>query len=309
MDLLLYLGMFVGALAILVISSDKFIDSAEAIGLSFGISPYIIGVTIIAFGTSLPELATSIASLYAGESSVVVGNVIGSNITNVLLILGLVAFMTRNGIRMQGQMIMEIDMPLLVISAFLLYFTLIDGQLSIFEAVLLFGSLLIFLINSMRTDKNEIDDERPSVDWKQYVWLIVGAAGVAFGADWTMDAVVKLSEIFSIPSEVIAVSMIALGTSLPELVVSINAAKKGKTEMAVGNVLGSNIFNTYAVMAIPRFFGNLEIPPEFLKFHLPFMVGITIVFAFISMLNKIPRPAGAMLLILYGFFMVTLFGG
>ena len=222
MDLLLYLGMFVGALAILVISSDKFIDSAEAIGLSFGISPYIIGVTIIAFGTSLPELATSIASLYAGESSVVVGNVIGSNITNVLLILGLVAFMTRNGIRMQGQMIMEIDMPLLVISAFLLYFTLIDGQLSIFEAVLLFGSLLIFLINSMRTDKNEIDDERPSVDWKQYVWLIVGAAGVAFGADWTMDAVVKLSEIFSIPSEVIAVSMIALGTSLPELVVSIN---------------------------------------------------------------------------------------
>ena len=127
--------------------------------------------------------------------------------------------------------------------------------------------------------------------------------------DWTMDAVVKLSEIFSIPSEVIAVSMIALGTSLPELVVSINAAKKGKTEMAVGNVLGSNIFNTYAVMAIPRFFGNLEIPPEFLKFHLPFMVGITIVFAFISMLNKIPRPAGAMLLILYGFFMVTLFGG
>ena len=154
MDLLFYLAMFVGSLALLVYSSDWFIDSAEAIGLSFGISPYIIGVTIVAFGTSLPELATSIASLYAGESSVVVGNVIGSNITNVLLILGVVAVMTKNGIRMQGQMIMEIDMPLLVISAFLLYFTLLDGHFSIFEAVLLFGSLLIFLINSMRTDKD-----------------------------------------------------------------------------------------------------------------------------------------------------------
>ena len=217
--------------------------------------------------------------------------------------------MARNGIRMQGQMIMAIDMPLLVISAFLFHFTISDGNLSIFEAILLFSSLIIFLINSMRSDKDEGDEARPSVNWKHYALLIGGGAGVALGADLTMRAVIELSKIFSIPSEVIAVSMIALGTSLPELVVSLSAAKKGKTEMAVGNVLGSNIFNTYAVMAIPRFFGDLEIPPEFLKFHLPFMVGITIVFAVISMHNKIPRFAGAMLLILYGFFMVTLFGG
>ena len=308
MELLIYLSIFIGALALLIKSSDWFVDSAEAIGLSLGISPYIIGLTIVAFGTSLPELATSIAAILAGESGVVVGNVIGSNITNVLLILGIVSVMTKGGIRMQGQMIMEVDMPLLVISAFLLYFCLMDAHLSIFEAILLFCSLVVFLVNSIRTD-TEQDQEKPTkATWKQYLLLLAAGAGVTLGANWTMDSVIKLSQIFSMPSQVIALSMIALGTSLPELAVSITAAKKGKTAIAVGNVLGSNIFNTYAVMSIPRFFSNLQIPHDILTFSLPFMVGVTIVFSVISSLNKIPRPAGFMLLILYGFFMVTLFG-
>ena len=308
MELLTYLGLFVAALALLLKASDWFIDSAEAIGLSLGISPYVIGVTIIAFGTSLPELATSIASIYAGESQVVVGNVVGSNITNVLLILGCVAVMAKGGIKVGGQIIMEIDMPLLVISSFLLMFCLWNGNFSMFEAILLFAGLVVFLVNSMGTDKAD-KNERPKVTWKNYAFMIVGAAGVAFGADYTMVAVKKLSELASIPSDVIALSLIALGTSLPELVVSINAARKGKAEIAVGNVLGSNIFNTYAVMAIPRFFGPLNIPPDVNSFSIPFMVGITVIFAVISLLNKIPRPAGFMLLILYGFFMVSLFEG
>ena len=306
MELLLYLGIFVGSLALLLFSSDWFIDSAEAVGLSFGISPYIIGVTIIAFGTSLPELATSIAAIHTGESEVVIGNVLGSNITNILLILGVVAAMSRGGIRMGGQMIMEIDMPLLVLSAFLLYFCLQDASISILEAVLLFSALIVFLVNSMRTDADNNDD-LPTASWKHYVMIIIGAAGVAIGAHYTMHGISKLSEIAQIPSEVIALSLVALGTSLPELVVSVNAARKGKSEMAVGNVIGSNIFNTYAVIAIPRFISDLKIPENVLDFSLPFMVGVTVLFAIISTLNKIPRAAGFMLLILYVFFMVSLF--
>lgn len=306
MELLLYLGIFVGSLALLLFSSDWFIDSAEAVGLSFGISPYIIGVTIIAFGTSLPELATSIAAIHTGESEVVIGNVLGSNITNILLILGVVAAMSRGGIRMGGQMIMEIDMPLLVLSAFLLYFCLQDASISILEAVLLFSALIVFLVNSMRTDADDSND-RPTASWKHYVMIVVGAAGVAIGAHYTMLGISKLSELAQIPSEVIALSLVALGTSLPELVVSVNAARKGKSEMAVGNVIGSNIFNTYAVMAIPRFISDLKIPENVLDFSLPFMVGVTVLFAIISTLNKIPRAAGFMLLILYVFFMISLF--
>ncbi len=306
MELLMYLGIFAGALTVLLLSSDWFIDSAEAVGLSFGISPYIIGVTIIAFGTSLPELATSIAAIHTGESEVVIGNVLGSNITNILLILGVVAAMSRGGIRMNGQMIMEIDMPLLVVSAFLLFFCLQDAALSVLEAVLLFTALIVFLVNSMRTDSDN-DNERPKATWKHYAMIVVGAAGVAIGADYTMHAITKLSELAQIPSEVIALSLVALGTSLPELVVSVNAARKGKSEMAVGNVIGSNIFNTYAVMAIPRFISDLKIPENVLDFSLPFMLGVTIMFAIISTLNKIPRAAGFMLLILYAFFMISLF--
>lgn len=306
MDLFIYLGIFVAALALLLKASDWFIDSAEAIGLSFGISPYIIGVTIIAFGTSLPELATSLAAIHTGESEVVIGNVLGSNITNILLILGVVAAMSPEGIKMNGQSIMEIDMPLLVISAFLLMFCLWDNSLSLPEAILLFLALAVFLFSSMQSEKSE-EDDRPSVTWKDYTFLVVGAAFVAVGAHYTMHAVQHLSEIAGIAPDIIALSLIALGTSLPELVVSVNAARKGKAEMAVGNVLGSNIFNTYAVMSIPRFFSDLAIPQGVQDFSLPFMVGVTILFAIIVTKNKIPRPAGAMMLILYAFFLISLF--
>lgn len=306
MEILMYLGLFIISLAVLLKASDWFIDSAEMIGLSFGISPYIIGVTIIAFGTSLPELATSIASVYAGESSIVVGNVIGSNITNILLILGVVTVLVKGGIRMEGQMIMEIDMPLLVSSAFLLLFCLRDGSLSIFEASLLLVGLTIFLVNSMKSGRSNVEN-RPKTNWWTYGMLILGGVLVYLGADYTIYSISHLSKIIGIPSEIIALSMVSLGTSLPELVVSISAAKKGKTSMAVGNVMGSNIFNTYAVMAIPRFMGELEIPSDVLTFSLPFMVGITIIFTVISLLDKIPRPAGAMLLLFYGFFIVSLF--
>lgn len=303
----MYLGLFAGALTLLLLASDWFIDSAEAVGLSFGISPYIIGVTIIAFGTSLPELATSLAAIHTGESEVVIGNVLGSNITNILLILGVVAAISKGGIRMGSQMIMEIDMPLLVISSFLLYFCLQDASLSIFEAILLFIALIVFLVNSMRTDSNSDDEDLPKATTKNYLMILVGAIGVAVGAHYTMHGIEKLSELASIPSEIIALSLVALGTSLPELVVSVNAARKGKSEMAIGNVIGSNIFNTYAVMAIPRFVSDLKIPANILEFSLPFMVGVTVMFAIISTLNKIPRASGFMLLILYAFFMLSLF--
>ncbi|MEZ4949032.1 MAG: hypothetical protein R2784_06540 [Saprospiraceae bacterium] len=158
----------------------------------------------------------------------------------------------------------------------------------------------------MRSGRQE-GENRPVVGWKTYAMLIVGGVFVYFGADYTIYSITQLSAAAGIPSQIIALSMVSLGTSLPELVVSISAARKGKTSMAVGNVLGSNIFNTYAVMAIPRFMGDLEIPGDVLGFSLPFMVGITILFTVIALLNKIPRPAGAMLLLFYGFFILTLF--
>ncbi len=294
---------FIVSLAVLLFASDWFVDSAEKIGLSLGISPFIIGVTIVAFGTSLPELATSIVSVQNGMSEVVVGNVVGSNITNILLVLGFTAVAARE-IRMDFN-VMDIDMPLLFGSAFMLYFAVSDLHFSNFEAVLFFGGIVAFIINSVSGDKNN-DLDRPKSNYMDYLKLIIGATLVYFGAEYTIYGVEGISTEIGINPDIIAITIIALGTSLPELVVSVNAARKGKTGLAVGNVLGSNMFNTFGVMSIPGLMGNLVIPEEFLSFSIPFMIAVTILFGMISLSKRITFWEGTMLIAFYVFFIGNL---
>jgi cation:H+ antiporter len=300
MDIILYLLLFIVSLAVLLKASSWFIDSAERIGLSFGISPFIIGVTIIAFGTSLPELATSVAAVLAGTSEIVVGNVLGSNITNILLVLGLTAFVGKS-IKLDYN-VMDIDMPLLFGSAFILLYALQDLQISMFEAILFLAGLIIFLANSF-TGKEKDDIDLPNAKPRDYIMLIIGAALVSFGAHYTIVAVESLSEMAGVDPDVIALTVIAFGTSLPEIVVSIQCIKKGKAALAVGNVLGSNIFNTYAVMSIPSLFGTLVIPETTLQFSGPFMVVVTILFGLICLSGRISRWEGGMLILFYIFFL------
>lgn len=304
MEVGFYLLMFVVSLAVLLKASDWFIDAAEEIGLSLGISPFIIGVTIIAFGTSLPELATSIASVFNGESKIVVSNVVGSNITNIALVLGLVAVIVKQ-IDLEYN-IWHIDMPYLWGSAFLLWFTLRDLHFSIFEAILFLVGIVIFLAYSF---KSHSDDEviKQKAGWKSYFFLALGGILVWLGADYTIEAIRNLSDIAGISPDIIALSAVALGTSLPEVIVSLNAARKGKTSIAVGNVLGSNIFNTYVVMSIPSFFGPLEIPPNVYEFYIPLMIAMTILFGIMANNKKITRWEGVVLLMFYVFFTVELF--
>jgi cation:H+ antiporter len=305
MGIVLYLGLFVVSLAVLLKAADWFIDSAEEIGLSLGISPFIIGVTIIAFGTSLPELATSMAAVFAGTSEIVIGNVVGSNITNIALVLGLTVVVSKE-IKLHNQ-IWHVDMPFLLSSAFLMWFLVRDANVSIFEAIIFLGALALFLIYSLKSDEGDDDQYRKKVSWKSYAWLVVGGALVWLGAEYTIQAITKLSDLMGIDSEIIALSLVALGTSLPEVIVSLGAARKGKTSIAVGNVLGSNIFNTFAVMGIPSFFGKLIIPQSVLDFSLPLMIVMTILFAVMTISRRITRWEGIILLIFYVFYMVELF--
>ncbi len=305
MDILLYLAMFVVSLAVLLRASDWFIDSAERIGLAFEVSPFIIGVTIVAFGTSLPELATSIASVFSGESEIVVGNVVGSNITNIALVLGLAALMARR-IELEYN-IWHIDMPYLWGSAFLLWFALQDKDFSLFEGILFIVALGIFLAYSFKTEREEEKMERLTVGWKTYALLALGGVLVWLGADYTIYSIRMLSSIAGIDPEIIALSAVAFGTSLPEVIVSINAARRGKASIAVGNVLGSNIFNTYIVMGIPSFFGKLHIPDNINELYLPLMIAMTILFGIMANNKKITRWEGMLLLLFYAFFAVELF--
>lgn len=303
-QILLTLGIFAVSLFALLKASDFFVEAAENIGLSLGIPPFIIGVTIVAFGTSLPELASSIEAVLMGDSKIVLGNVAGSNIANIALVLGLVAVVGKQ-VKV-NEHIMNIDIPILVVSAFLMWFVVYDQRVTYFEAIVLLAALVIFLVYSLNNDEGE-ETEKIKTTWKSYAILLAAGIVIKFGAEYTVNSIINLSELLGISSGKIALSLVALGTSLPEVFVSMAAIRKGKTDMAVGNILGSNIFNTYAVIGISAFVGPLEITEEMLAFSMPFMVALTLIFAIMCITKKISRWEGMMLLLFYVFFIVELF--
>jgi len=297
--LITFILIFLASLTLLLIASDKFVDAAENIGLAMGIPSFIVGVTIIAVGTSLPELATSIASVFSGTSEIVVANVVGSNVTNILLVLGATAVVGK-GISLDYD-VMTTDMTKLIASAFLLYFMLIDGTLSTFDCIIMLAALVIFLASSFSV-KSEDEEDKPSLRPIDFGILAIASVFIFLGAKYTIYGLENIASLLEIPPHIIAITAVALGTSLPEVVVSITAARKGKHAMAVGNVLGSNIFNTYAVMGITGLIGNLTIPQDAIVLSIPFMIAATILFAISCMTKHISKYEGWLFLLLYIFF-------
>lgn len=316
LHLFIWLIIFIVSLIVLIKASDYFTDSAEKIGLYFGLPAFIVGVTIVAIGTSLPELVSSIFAVLKGSSEIVVGNVVGSNITNIFLILGIAAIIGKK-IKVTYELV-HVDLSLLIGSAFLLAVTIWDGIFTLPEALLCIGGIILYLLYTIHTQKEYEDVEikkemkeelkkRRKLDWKTLTILIVSAFFIYLGAEYTIESVIKLSKILNIGKEIIAISAVALGTSLPELMVTVSAARKGKPEIAVGNVLGSNIFNALAVMGMPAFFGTLIIPHSILTFGLPMMLVATLLYFFMTQDKEITKWEGWMLIIFYVFFIGKVF--
>ena len=295
---------FAASLFVLIFASNKFIDSAENIGLSMGVSPFVIGVTLVAFGTSLPELSTSILAVLAGTSEIVVGNVVGSNITNILLVLGLTALAVGT-LRIERD-IMKEEVPLLLGSAVLLWFAVRDGSFSLIEALLFIAGLMGFLLYTIKGKEDDII-KGAKAGIMSYVVLIISGVAIYFGASYTVFSIEKLALLFNVNPSIVSLSLLALGTSLPEVVVSISAARKGKHSLALGNVIGSNMFNTYAVMAIPSFFGEIIIPESVISFSLPFMLATTIIFMLVTYSKEVSLWKAGMLVSFYIFFLAELF--
>lgn len=307
MELVFWAVVFVISLAILIKSSDWFTESAEKIGLSFGMSPFVIGVTIVAIGTSLPELISSIFAIIANSTEIITGNVVGSNIANIFLILGVAAVIAKKDIII-GHELINVDLPLLVSSAFLLTFMLLDGSLVWWEGLILLAGLVIYFAYTLKAGSSEDekamykDLDKPSNS--TYLILLASIFGIFIGAKYTIDSVLALAGILNIGVEILALSVVALGTSLPELAVTISAARKGKGDMAVGNVLGSNIFNTFAVMGISGLITPIIVTQSLLMFALPVMVGATLLYFFITQDRHLTRYEGWMLILFYVFFFV-----
>lgn len=307
MDLLIWTGVLIISVTVLVLASDYFVLGAEKIGLGFGMSPFLVGVFIVGIGTSLPELVSSIVSVYTNHSEIVIGNVLGSNITNIFLVLGVGAIV---GSKFNlSYDLMRIDLPFLTGSSVLLALMIYDKHFSTGEAVICLVTLTAYFFTTAggETD-NKSKDENSNVRIVDYMIVLAATTMIFGGAKFTVDSVVKISEILDIGSEIIALSAVALGTSLPEVMVSISAARKGKGEMIVGNIIGSNIFNTFGVMGIAGITGKLVIPDSILIFSLPVSIAATFMYFIITQNQEVNRNEGNILIIFYGFYIFALFG-
>lgn len=317
-----WIALFAGSLFVLLKAAEYFTNTAERIGLHFKIPPFIIGVTIVAFGTSLPEIATSIIAVIRGQSEIVIGNVVGSNLANILLVISITAIVAKQ--LKVSKDIIKIDLPLLLGSTVLLYLTTLDGEFNYIEGIVSMLALVTYLIYNISSHRSvatsgmqdlqklkkeeKIKRKKDHLHIKYPLILVLSGAFLYFAADLTIKSVTELSKIFDIGTEIIAVSAIAIGTSLPELVVSIVAAKKGKADIAIGNVTGSNIFNALAVMGIPSFIGTLKIPEQFISFTIPTLILVTVLYVFTTMDKEISQWEGITFLLIFIVFMGKTFG-
>ena len=306
--------MLLVSLAALLKASGWFTAAAERIGLALGLPSFLVGVTIVAFGTSLPELVSSVLAVLHGASEIVAGNVVGSNVTNLLLILGLAAILGGH-LRVRYELV-SVDLPFLAGSAFFLALVLWNGQVSRPEGALCLvgiGLYVWYAVASKAPVDAELEARERALAPEEPRWLrsslILLGAGVViyFGADYTVAAVIEISTLLGIGREVIAASAVALGTSLPEIAVTIVAARRGQPELAVGNVLGSNVFNAFGIVGISALVGPLAVPPMILDFALPMMVVATLLAFFMIMEKEMTKWEGWLAILFYAYFLGALF--
>ena len=248
MDLIIQIGLLAIGFFMLVKGADYFVDGAAGIATKFGIPQLVVGLTIVAMGTSAPEAAVSITGAMNGAADISVGNVVGSNILNVLIILGITGFITSVAVQKSTLMI---EMPfMMAITVVLIVLGMTGNELTFFEGIIFWILFLAYLgylyVLAKKGTEEEATEDRPV--WKLLLFILVGGAVVVWGANISVNAAIALAQAIGISEKFIGLTIVALGTSLPELVASVTAAKKGNADIAIGNIVGSNIFNILFVL-------------------------------------------------------------
>ncbi len=304
--------LFVAGLVFLIVGAEALVRGASRLAALLGISPLVIGLTVVAFGTSSPELAVSIKAALSGQTGIAVGNVVGSNIFNVLFILGLSALIVPLVV---SQPLVRLDVPLMIVLSVVLMIFSLDGNFSRMDGVLLVAGLAVyvwFLIKQSRKAGGKLKDEYAREFGSQagggthriqnLALVLGGLALLVLGARWLVDSAVALARYLGVSELVIGLTIVAAGTSLPEVVTSVIAALRGERDIAVGNVVGSNIFNIMAVIGMASIVApaGIAVSPATSKFDIPVM--IVVAFACLPMFftgGVISRKEGALLLVYY----------
>lgn len=313
----------------LVKGADWFVDGASGLAEKIRIPQLVVGLTVVAFGTSAPELAVSVASAVKGSADLAVGNVVGSNILNILLILGLAAVLSPLPVNRQLRFI---DLPVLLgSSALFLLFIAFDHRLDRWEGILFvcflvfYTAILVFFALRARKEADKIAPPPPPVEegpkgkyrawyegmkgkaWFLVLLLLVGLALVVFGADVAVNAATDIAKRLEVPERIVGLTVVAIGTSLPELVTSTVAAIKGKTDIAVGNIVGSNIFNILLVAGLSSAIAPAFVPD--FTIDAAVALGAAVLLAVLAYLpsHKIKRLGGAAMLVCAAGYFVYLF--
>lgn len=308
MTLFLWTFIFVVGIGVLIKASQFFTDSSEKIAKSLGISQFLTGVVLLAAATSLPELTTGIFATLKGYSSVVAANAVGSNIANILLILGVAAFMGRS-IHFSKEGALN-QMPLLLLTTFLLIVTIYDGSVVWLEGLLLLAAYLVYTASNYAVYKKglleEIKEEmkRTPLSGRDVLIFLGSLALVLVSAHFIIEAVIHVSEALNVLPSLLGGTAVALGTSLPELSTTLSAVKKKNFNLAIGNIVGSNILNASLVVAVPTFLGPLNVTNEVLSVALPFLLLATLLFTFFALERRMTLYSGVLMSMLYLVFII-----
>ncbi len=301
---------FLLGFVLLYYGASFLVKGSSSIALSFGVKKVVVGLTLVALGTSMPEFVVSLFAALNQVDSVSVGNIVGSNLANILLVLGVTAVI--RPIEVQPR-IFRVEIPVLIIITGLFVFFCYDGSLSGREGAILFVLFLLymgFIIANRKVqqfENVEIEQAEPGRNMKNLMLTLLGLAGLVVGGQLTIRGAIGLARSFGISELIIGLTVVALGTSLPELFTSAVAVIKKEDEISLGNIIGSNLFNTAFVLGIVPMIYTLKIDPQVIRFDNFFMLGVTFMLAlFLLIGRRLSRLEGFCMLLMYSLFIANL---
>jgi len=293
-------------LATLVIGGELLVKGAVGIALKFKVSTLVVGLTVVSFGTSAPELLVSLSAALDGRSAIAIGNVVGSNIANLALVLGVTCIIFPISVRRST---LRVDWNFMMLSSLILFAFMFDGIIHWWEGAIMFTILLIYIVwsirRSRRNDADEIEDDveldKPFIYY--ILFTVLGCVALVFGSDWMLDGAVDIAKYFDVSDGVIGATIIAFGTSVPELATSSIAAFRKETDISIGNLIGSNIFNILCILGLTPMVKEVEFNTSVLSNEMVWMLAISFLILPLSIRTlSINRWKGVFLTCLYVLF-------
>ncbi|MEX2215878.1 MAG: calcium/sodium antiporter [Phycisphaeraceae bacterium] len=283
------LVLFVAGLGLLVVGAELLVRGASKLAAAAGISPLVVGLTVVAFGTSAPELAVSLGAAFNGQADIAIGNVVGSNIFNVLFILGISALIVPLVVNVQ---LIRIDVPLMIGASVLMWILSLDGSLNRVDGLILFAGIVVYMIMAIRAGRKESKAAQQAADASSeakasaggkamamnVALIIAGLALLVLGASWFVGGAVEMAHAMGLSEVVIGLTIVAAGTSMPEVAASVMASIKGQRDIAVGNVVGSNLFNILGILGITAIASptSIEVKDAVLAVDIPIMTAVAL---------------------------------